>query len=309
MKSVLDVRLCDPLPPHCDYRATLRRFGGSVEMSVRAVGADEMARHLHTQIPVHLRLRKEVTVQERERRDRENCARVGRRARQSVRWSLKAMQADHLLTLTYRENLEDMKRVGRDWAKFIRLVRVRYPELRYVATPERQERGAIHLHVALRGRADVHWLRRCWWMALGHRVEIDYSSEGKKQLRALVKDGREWRYARSDEVRGNIDIRGPSRRFGGDGAKWKTEKLAAYMTKYMQKAFDEVRSGRRFWPSKNIVRPEPEKFWLNAGRFEDAVRESHNMLRHRFCCTEMTIWQTDDMTRLWFSGSGVECPF
>ncbi|MDO8930954.1 MAG: hypothetical protein Q7U97_01040, partial [Rhodocyclaceae bacterium] len=187
--------------------------------------------------------------------------------------------------------------------------RASFTEFLYVAVRERQDRGAIHLHIAIRCRSDVHWLRRCWWMALGHRVEIDYSPEGKKQLRALVKDGREWHYARSDEVRGNIDISGPSRRFGGNGIKWKTEKLAAYMTKYMQKAFDETVGGRRYWPSKNIIRTEPQKFWLIAASFDDAVREAHNMMRQRFGCAELTIWQSDDMTRLWFAGSDIECPF
>lgn len=310
MQSIAErTRKTDPLPEHCTYRATLRNFGQCVEMSVREVPADEMARHLHTMVPVHLLPLTAMTTEERERRDEENLRRAERHAKQQVRWLLKGMQADHLLTLTYRENVTDMERVGKDWQKFVRLVRARFPDFRYVAVREKQERGSIHLHIAIHGRADVHWLRRCWWIALGHKVEIDYSEEGKKKLLPLVKDGREWRYARSDEVRGNIDVSGPSRRFGGHGARWKTEKLAAYMTKYMAKAFGQVTSGRRYWPSKNLVRREPQKFWLVAARFEDAVREAHGMMRDRFGCAELTIWQSNDMTRLWFSGSGVLCPF
>lgn len=302
-------RLCDPLPENHTYRATLRNFGGSLELFVRCVPADEMARHLHTQVPVWLLEPKPLDEAEAVRRKEENKHRSVKRAKQSVRWLLKAMQADHLLTLTYRDNVEEIERVGKDWQKFVRLVRVKYPEWRFVCCREKQERGAWHLHIGIRGRGDVHWLRRCWWMALGHRVEIDYSPEGKKQLRALVKDGREWRYASKEEVRGNIDLRGPSKRWGGDGRRWDTERLAAYMTKYMAKSLDEIESGRRYWPSKNIERPQPKKFWLVAASFDEAVREAHNMLRERFCCRRLHIWSSDDMTRLWFSGSDIECPF
>lgn len=303
-----ETRLCDPLPENHSYRATLRNFGASVELSVRSVPADEMARHLHTQVPVWLLEPKPLSDEEIERRKEENAKRAGNRAKQAVRWLLKAMQADHLLTLTYRENVEDIERVGKDWQKFVRLVRVKYPNWRFVCCRERQERGAWHLHIGIRGRGDVHWLRRCWWMALGHRVEIDYSPEGKKQLRALVKDGREWRYAKPEEVRGAIHLRGPSKRWGGDGQRWDTEKLSAYMTKYITKSFEGLQ-GRRYWPSKHIQRPEAQKFWLVAASFDAAVREAHDMLRNRHCCRTLRIWSSDDMTRIWFSGSDIECPF
>lgn len=292
------------------YRATVRHFGKSVEMSVRCVGSDEMNQHLQgPAIPPSLLPLKAISSEERERRDEENRQRAIRRACQSVRWLLKTMGADHLLTLTYRENVQDLDRVQRDFQRFIRLVRVRYPAWRYVCVRERQGRGAWHLHIGICGWGDVHWLRRCWLMVLGHRVRFEYSQEGKRKLVAMVKDGKAWRDALPEEVMGNIHVRGPSKRWGGDGHKWQTEKLAAYMTKYMHKAFDELESGRRYWPAKGIRPPEPVKFWLASASFDEAVREAHDMMRQRFSCSRLVILSSDDMTRLWFSGSEIECPF
>jgi hypothetical protein len=279
-------------------------------MSVRLGPSDQVARTFDAvTVPPSLLEPKPMSDEERARRDEENKGRSRRRAKQSVRWLLKAMKADHLLTLTYRDNMEDLARLQRDFQKFSRLVRVRYPHWKYVCVRERQERGAWHLHIGISGRGDVHWLRRCWLMALGHRVRFEYGEKGKRKLIAMVKDGREWRDARPEEVRGNIDLRAPSKRWGMPGQKWDTEKLAAYMTKYMHKNFDDIETGRRYWPAKGIERPEPVKFWLAAASFDAAVKEAHDMIRERYSAGRLVIWSSDDMTRIWFSGSGIDCPF
>jgi len=291
------------------YKATVRRFASGCEISIRDVQADRIDHPVLPEVPIHLQIPKERTEEEQAERDAENMYRAAKRAKQAVRWLLKSMQADHLLTLTTRADIGDLKKFQRIYQEFVRLVRKRYPKWQYVAAHELQERGAIHLHIGIRGRGDVHWLRRCWWIALGHRVEIDYNEKGKPVLRALVKDG-QWRYARPEEVRGNIDLRGPQRKFSPNGgAKWKTDKLAAYMTKYMAKNFDKVSGVRRYWPSKAIERPFVEQMWLMATEWRDAVREAHDMVKGRFCCSSLHIWHSPDMARMWFSGSEPGCPF
>lgn len=291
------------------YKATVRRFGDGVEISIRDVEQERLKRSRAPEVPIYLQLEKSRSVEDQAIRDEENKRRSIYRAKQMVRWLCKSMQADHFLTVTYRENLQDIEQVKKHWREFVRLVRKRYPKWQYVVCLEQQDRGAWHLHVATHGRSDVHWLRRCWWMALGHRVEVYYTEDGKKHLRALVEDRGEWRQAMSREVAGNIDLQGPSKRFGGSGVKWKSEQLSAYMAKYMSKAFETIQSGRRYWPSKEIAPPLVEKRWLNALNWGDAVREVHVMVRELYSCERLQIWASEAMPRMWFSGSGVVCPF
>lgn len=298
----------------CDdhvYKATIRRFGDGCEVSVRNVQAQRLQVPAMPDVPIHLQVAKQRTEEEQAERDQENAQRAAKRAKQTARWLLKTMRADHMLTLTARECITDLKRFQRLYQEFTRLVRKRYPNWQYVAVHELQERGAIHLHIGIRGRGDVHWLRRCWLMALGHRVRFEDLPNGKRKLVAMLKDGRDWRDCSSDEVRGNIQLRGPSKRFGKAGIRWQTEKLAAYMCKYMAKRFDEsTASTRRYWPSKNIQRPQVEKVWLRSVEFVQCVEEVHAMITGNMCCSRMApIWASPDLNRMWFSGAGVRCPF
>ncbi len=51
----------------------------------------------------------------RAEKDAENRARAARRARQTVLHRIKTIKADRLLTLTYRENMQERERLQRDW--------------------------------------------------------------------------------------------------------------------------------------------------------------------------------------------------
>jgi len=66
---------------------------------------------------------------------------------------------------------DDRDRAAADWKEFVRLFRVRYPEWKYLAVLEKQERGALHLHVAVQGKQDIRWLLRCWLLAIGQAPE------------------------------------------------------------------------------------------------------------------------------------------
>jgi len=57
------------------------------------------------------------------------------------------------ITLTYRENMTDLKRLYKDFDKFYKKLKRRYKdiEFRYISVIEPQERGAWHLHVLLKG--------------------------------------------------------------------------------------------------------------------------------------------------------------
>jgi hypothetical protein len=72
----------------------------------------------------------------------------------------------------------------------------------YVAVLERQQRGALHPHLAVKGFQDVRLLRRCWYKIVGNG-------------------------------QGQVNVRGP--RAGSSPVK-----LARYISKYISKDFDNM---------------------------------------------------------------------
>lgn len=82
----------------------------------------------------------------------DNRDRAERRARSRLRQLILATRADHLVTLTYRGNVTDFERACRYLRKFVRIVKARKTDWTYIAVAERQQRGAWHWHLAVRGR-------------------------------------------------------------------------------------------------------------------------------------------------------------
>lgn len=149
----------------------------------------------------------------------ENKDRAVRRARSTMRKKVLAYGLDHLLTLTYRENVTDFQRASDDLSRFMRGLKGNLPGFHYVAVPEKQERGAWHWHLAVKGRQDVDLLRQLWRRVVGE---------------------------------GNIDVQKP--RGLGD----RRLALVKYLSKYLAKGFDlELRelNGHRFRSSLGMTIP------------------------------------------------------
>jgi hypothetical protein len=149
-----------------------------------------------------------------------NEDRAVRRARSRLRQLILSINADHLLTLTYRENVTDFERGCDDLSKFVRLVKGKMPRWAYVAVAERQQRGAWHWHLGVCGRQDVDLLRACW--------------------RHVVDEG-------------NIDVKPPK-----GTIKHRRLALVKYLGKYLAKGFkegDRELNARRFRASRGIEVP------------------------------------------------------
>lgn len=150
-----------------------------------------------------------------------NRERALRRARSRIRRLVMAAGLDHLLTLTYRENMQDLDRAERDLDRFLRKVRRHlgkdYP---YVVVFERQKRGAIHWHLAVKGFQHVHLLRRLWREVVGEgNVDVQY----RRSRHSLTR-----------------------------------QKLVYYLCKYITKAAEELPLGRhRYRASLGIEIPRP----------------------------------------------------
>ena len=153
-----------------------------------------------------------------ERDDNEN--RASRRAKSRLRQLILSAGTDHLLTLTYRQNVTDFEQAASDLTRFVRLVKGKMPTWPYVAVPERQKRGAWHWHMAVKGRQDVVLLRSLWLQVVGE---------------------------------GNIDVNPPK----GKGDQRQLA-LVTYLGKYLAKGFaddDRTLNGRRFRASLGIEVP------------------------------------------------------
>lgn len=160
---------------------------------------------------------------------------AGRRAKQKVSECCKAISADRMVTLTYRENMLDRERALKDWKAFCRRLG-KVTEFHYVAVIEEQERGALHFHVAVRGKQSYVLLRSIWQRVVG-----------------VDADGRQM---------GQVNVRDPHAfGFGVKGA----HRLAAYIAKYCGKDMQcRELDQKRYFRSRGIVVPEAQ-YWRLPG--------------------------------------------
>lgn len=143
----------------------------------------------------------------------ENKERATRRARTKVRRLAKAKGLTTLLTLTYRENMLERDRMQRDLDVFLKRVRRVIPGFQYVCVFERQKRGAWHAHLAVE-KVLSHYLS-------GGKLVRSYDL-----LRSM------WRAVVGSD-NGNVDV-SRNKRLQRSAAK-----LAAYLSKYIGKTFDQ----------------------------------------------------------------------
>ena len=163
----------------------------------------------------------------------ENDDDAGRRAKKKVRLCCKTIGADRLVTLTYRENMVDREQALKHWKAFCRRLG-RVAEFHYVAVIEEQERGALHFHVAVRGRQNYVLLRSIWQRVLG------FGPDGQQM--------------------GQVNVRDPHKfGFGNKGA----HKIASYIAKYCGKEMQcRALNEKRYFRSKGVVVPEVRSWRL-----------------------------------------------
>lgn len=173
-------------------------------------------------------VQRDVEKQNREDMNPETLAAAISRAKKTVRVKCASIGADHLLTLTYRENMLDMSRAWADFKKVLRLMRAAGWDQHYVAVGEYQKRGACHIHMAVSGKQDVKLWRSCWHQVVG---QIVVNGE-------LVPNG-------------NIDVAGP-KKLNKKGLQTSGQ-IAYYLSKYISKDAEQGEIGRnRYRTSLNI---------------------------------------------------------
>jgi len=276
-----------------DYRVKLVQLvDGQVEVSVTPT-------ELHSVINARMgfnplldspRLNRDPA--EQAQRDIENLHRAGKRAKQKVRYIVKNLLAGYMLTFSYRELITDRHLVAKHWKEFIRLYRQRFPDWQYVAVLEKQERGSFHMHVAVSGKQQIKWLLRCWLYAIGqsHDDVTAWMVHGKKL---------------GDKSFGAVNVSSPNKRWGGVSKKWKRDKLAGYLTKYIGKDFDDSeKNSKKYWHSRNIVKPMIRRFWLHAKTYLEAIKEAHFLI-YSAGATNISFWNSHEAGVIWITADTV----
>lgn len=162
-----------------------------------------------------------------------NLKRAARRAKTRVRRTIKVLGLDSLLTLTYRANQTDLALTKRHMKEFVRRIRRALPGWVYVAVFEKQKRGAWHVHMATHALPPM--------MKASNGVKVKSFNVVRAIWRSVV-----------GELGGNIDQASRKR-----WSRQTTGKLAAYVSKYMLKAFEEGDDwSNRYSGSQGVTIPE-----------------------------------------------------
>lgn len=179
-----------------------------------------------------------------------------RRAKTTIRRKCLSMECNRMLTLTFRENVQDIDQAWTKFKYFIKLMHWRYKEFKYVAVPEYQKRGAVHFHLAVRGYYDYNTVRRLWLRAAGQsQGNIDFTKK---------KSGKE--------------LRNPS-------------KIAGYIAKYLNKDESVEFNRKRYSSGGKIELPVPLIGWLSIG--DATVYHLCTLLERLTRKSVRTIWESE----------------
>lgn len=243
-----------------DYQLTIKEYAtGIIDMVMRKVNFMEELRKARSDGLRGIPYTPELTEEEQAAKDAENRERAARRAKKKVRELIQSIGADHLLTLTYRENITDSEVLNEHFTRFIRLMRRKYPAWLYVAVKEFQERGALHMHVACVGFQDLPYLRACWYEAIGGQADDSGAN-----------------------TKGQVDLRFQKKRWSGNTPVYTAFQLSAYLSKYIAKTFehDAQLGQRRYKASRGVPAPKVSRQYLGAyasvhkeGTFLKAVQQ------------------------------------
>lgn len=94
----------------------------------------------------------------------DNREKTAQRAKQTVRRTINANpQLNKFLTLTFAENVKDLSKARYEFDKFIKRLKTRYEEIKYINVVEFQKRGAVHFHLLCNlPYVDVNEVAQIW---------------------------------------------------------------------------------------------------------------------------------------------------
>jgi hypothetical protein len=203
---------------------------------------------------------------------------AAQRAQTQCRRVIKAEGFSELLTITYRENQQDRAECKRHFKEWVRRMRRNLGGVfRYCASFERQDRGAMHVHVACH-RLPKH--------AVYKGVKIEAWRLGTEVWRAIV-----------GADNGLVFVGGKSRWRRGRNRNMSAAKMASYVSKYIMKDYAESPAGsNRYSASEGRERVKPVHLRLVGVELADAIgamfecRDGDVVVSHRLGRFKDTYW-------------------
>jgi len=162
------------------------------------------------------------------------------RAKKNVKEKVIMLGADRMFTFTFRENVTDIDQAWEIWKDFQRRLKRGIPQkFEYVVVPEKQKRGAIHFHAAVKGYYNTVVLDHHWNQAIKSVLNVQ------------------------GEIVGNVDFSHQKYK------QFKNSKnrlaIGLYLTKYMTKDDLTGINRKRYSASDNIPKPGKEVIFLPPG--------------------------------------------
>lgn len=177
------------------------------------------------------------------------------RARARVRRLCKAMGADHLLTLTYRANMQDLDILKKHLREFNRRCVRLMPGFCFVAGFERQDRGAWHAHLAIR------------------KLPVVLPARGGAKVKSFNVLRAIWRSVVGD-LQGNIDVARSKGKHDRPAAR-----IAAYIAKYITKGYAEGERWSNRWTSYGKVEVPPPVELGTFSHLGDLLAACYSLMR------------------------------
>lgn len=173
-------------------------------------------------------------------------------AKSKCRWLIKSQGLDELLTITYRDNQQDRNLCKKHFKEWVRRMKAALGgAFVYVASFERQERGAMHVHVATH-KLPSHGIRK------GQKIKA--WKLGTEIWRSIVgKDN-------------GLCFVGGKTKHGGHRRNLSLAKLAAYVSKYIMKDYaDAPKGANRFSRSDGLQVPKSQCEHLTGLTFAEVI--------------------------------------
>lgn len=143
------------------------------------------------------------------------------------------------LTLTFKENIQDIERANREFTLFIKRLKryLKNQQLKYIATWELQQRGAIHYHLVL--------------------FSVPYIDN--KKLGELWANG----FIKINKIKETV----------------KNEAVGVYITKYFVKDLEKKANQKKaYFCSQNLIKPKETKKKLDFDEMNDILTDEKDLL-------------------------------